>query len=92
MAQTVAGALFSKGTFQTRPLYFNGKHFSYWKIKIETFIKSYDVRVWRIIKLGDLSLVSNNKDKDGNKPKNGEASTDSIPTLEDYTDEQMKII
>lgn len=59
---------------------------------MRNFIKSYDVKVWIVIKLGDLSLVSTNKDKNEKTPENGEKSIESTPSLENYTDEQMEII
>lgn len=59
------------------------EHFSHRKIRIKTFIKYYDMKVWRIIKLGDLSIVAANK---GIKKLDGaQASTKKIPTLNDYT-------
>lgn len=63
MNQAIGRTLLSEGIPQIRPSYFNYKHFSYWNIRMETFIKSYDVKVWRVIKLGDLSLVPTNKDR-----------------------------
>lgn len=79
MTQIVFGALFSKGISQTRPSYFNGKHFSQWKTSMDTLIKSYDVKVWNVINLGYLPVFSTNKDKDRKKLKDGEASIDNIP-------------
>jgi len=84
MAQQIMGALFQEGTSQTRPPYFNGKHFSHWKVRMETFIKSYDVKVWRVIKLGDIP-ISISKSLD-------ESQSSTIPSLENYTNEQMKVI
>ncbi|KAH0754582.1 hypothetical protein KY290_024852 [Solanum tuberosum] len=76
------GALFQEGTSQTRPPYFNGKHFSHWKVRMKTFIKSYDIKVWRVIKLGDIQIPTNS---------DGGQST-ATPSLENYTDEQMEVI
>lgn len=53
--QTI-GALFQEGISQTRPPYFNGKHFSHRKIIMKTFIKSYGVKLWRVIKLSDIPI------------------------------------
>ncbi|KAH0662145.1 hypothetical protein KY284_027076 [Solanum tuberosum] len=84
MAQQIVGALFQEGTSQTRPPYFNGKHFSHWKVRMETFIKSYDVKLWRVIKLGDIPIpISNTSD---------ESQSSATPSLENYTNEQMEII
>ncbi|KAH0646409.1 hypothetical protein KY284_034293 [Solanum tuberosum] len=84
MAQQIMGTLFQEGTSQTRPPYFNGKHFSHWKVRMETFIKSYDVKVWRVIKLGDIPIPTS---------KNSDESQSSVtPSLENYTNEQMEVI
>ncbi|KAH0717533.1 hypothetical protein KY285_013564 [Solanum tuberosum] len=84
MAQQIMGALFQEGTSQTRPTYFNGKHFSHWKVRMKTFIKSYDVKVWRVIKVGDIPIpISNTSD---------EIQSSVTPSLENYTNEQMEII
>ncbi|KAH0717748.1 hypothetical protein KY285_013779 [Solanum tuberosum] len=51
---------------------------------METFIKSYDVKVWRVIKLGDIPiLILNISD---------ESQSSVTPSLENYTNEQMKVI
>ncbi|KAH0639310.1 hypothetical protein KY285_035896 [Solanum tuberosum] len=75
-------ALFQEGTSQTRPPYFNGKHFFHWKVRMETFRKSYDVKVWRVIKVGDIPNTTNS---DG-----GQSAT--TQSLENYTNEQMEVI
>ncbi|XP_033513375.1 uncharacterized protein [Nicotiana tomentosiformis] len=54
--QVTASALFQEGTSQVRPPYFNGQHFSYWKVRMEIYVKSYDVNIWRIIKKGNYPL------------------------------------
>lgn len=65
-------------------------NFSHWNLRMKIFIISY-VKVWKLIKFGDLPLFSTNKDKDGKKLENSEASY-NIPTLEDYIDGKMEII
>ncbi|XP_075079774.1 uncharacterized protein LOC142165027 [Nicotiana tabacum] len=57
--QVIVGALFQEGTSQVRPPYFNGQHFSHWKIRMEIFTKAYDVKVWRVIKKGNYPLPAN---------------------------------
>ncbi|KAH0673757.1 hypothetical protein KY285_005200 [Solanum tuberosum] len=84
MAQQIMGALFQEGTSQTRPPYFNGKHFSHWKVRMEKFIQSYDVKVLRVIKLGDISIPTSKNSDDG--------QSSTTPSLENYTNEQMEVI
>ncbi|XP_019241810.1 PREDICTED: uncharacterized protein LOC109221826 [Nicotiana attenuata] len=54
--QVIVGALFQEGTSQVRPPYFNGQHFSHWKIRMEIITKAYNVKVWRVIKKGNYPL------------------------------------
>ncbi|XP_075074728.1 uncharacterized protein LOC142162291 [Nicotiana tabacum] len=54
--QVIVGALFQEGTSQVRPPYFNGQHFSHWKVRMEIYAKAYDVKVWRVIKKGNYPL------------------------------------
>ena len=78
------GSLFQEGTSQTRPPYFNGKHFSHWKVRMETFIKSYEVKVWRVIKLRDIPIpISKSSD---------ERKDSTTPNLDNCTDEQIEIL
>ncbi|XP_070043085.1 uncharacterized protein [Nicotiana tomentosiformis] len=82
----VVGALFQEGTSQVRPSYFNGQHFSHWKVRIETYIMSYDIKVWHVIKKRNLPIPPK-------KDENGQVivSTDPLD-LDDYTDEQSAAI
>lgn len=48
---------------------------------MQTFIKSHDVKVCKVIKLGNMPLVTTNQDNDGKKPENCEIFTESIPNL-----------
>ncbi|XP_070031450.1 uncharacterized protein [Nicotiana tomentosiformis] len=82
----VVGVLFQEGTSQVRPPYFNGKHFSHWKVRIETYTMSYDIKVWRVIKKGNLLILPK-------KDENGQVivSTDLLD-LDNYTDEQSTVI
>ncbi|XP_075109163.1 uncharacterized protein LOC142180957 [Nicotiana tabacum] len=83
---TVIGALFQEGTSQVIPSYFNGQHFSHWKARMETYTMSYDIKVWRAIKKGNLPIPPR-KDKDG------EIKVSSGPlNLDDYTKEQTSIV
>ncbi|XP_019254991.1 PREDICTED: uncharacterized protein LOC109233560 [Nicotiana attenuata] len=62
-AHTVIGALLQEGTSALRPPYFNGQYYTHWKIRMEAFIKSYDVKVWRVIKKGDFPLLQSKQEK-----------------------------
>ncbi|XP_070041022.1 uncharacterized protein [Nicotiana tomentosiformis] len=85
--QVIVGALFQEGTSQVRPLYFNGQHFSHWKVCMEIYTKSYDVKVWRVIKKGDYPIPAAKSDK------KADSQTSTEPAdLDDYTDEQMAVI
>ncbi|XP_070054582.1 uncharacterized protein [Nicotiana tomentosiformis] len=85
-SNTVVGALFQEGTSQGRPLYFNGQHFSHWKVRMETYTMSNDIKLWRVIKKGNL-LILPKKDKDA------EIIVSSNPlNLDEYTEEQAVVI
>jgi len=43
-----------EGQFASRPLYFNGQHYSWWKNRIENYIQADDCELWMIIKNGPL--------------------------------------
>ncbi|XP_070031588.1 uncharacterized protein [Nicotiana tomentosiformis] len=85
-SNTVIGALFQEGTSQIRPPYFNGQYFSHWKVRMETYTMSYDIKVWRVIKKENF-LVPSKNDEDGR----GIVSTDPLD-LDDYIDEQVVVI
>ncbi|XP_070042970.1 uncharacterized protein [Nicotiana tomentosiformis] len=85
-SNTVVGALFQEGTSQVRPPYFNGQHFSHWKVYMETCTMPYDIKVWRVIKKKNLP-ISQLKDE------NGQVIVSTNPLdLDDYTDEQAVVI
>ena len=44
-----------------RPPMFNGKFFSYWKNRMEIFIKAENYQVWRVIEVGDFEVTSTNE-------------------------------
>ncbi|XP_075074662.1 uncharacterized protein LOC142162234 [Nicotiana tabacum] len=77
--QVSVGSLFQEGMSQVRPLYFNGKHFSHWKVRMEIYAKSYDVNVWCVIKKGNYLLPAA-----AQPPTNTE-------DIDEYTDEQMAV-
>ncbi|XP_070043253.1 uncharacterized protein [Nicotiana tomentosiformis] len=85
-SNTAVGALFQEGTSQVRPPYLNGQHFSYWKVLMETYTMSYDIKVWRVIKKGNLSIPPK-------KEKDDEIIVSSNPfDLDYYTEEQAVVI
>ncbi|XP_075080130.1 uncharacterized protein LOC142165487 [Nicotiana tabacum] len=78
--QVIIGALFQEGTSQVRASYFNGQHFSHWKVRMEIFAKAYDVKVWRVIKKGNYPLPAATPPLDD--PKD----------IDLYTKEQMEVV
>ncbi|XP_033515984.1 uncharacterized protein [Nicotiana tomentosiformis] len=78
--QVTIGALFQEGRSQVRPPYFNGQHFSYCKVRMEIYAKSYDVKVWRVIKKEYYPL-----------PAAGKPPVDP-EDIDEYTDEQMVVV
>ncbi|XP_070056474.1 uncharacterized protein [Nicotiana tomentosiformis] len=85
-SNTVVGALFQEGTSQFRPPYFNGQHFSHWKVHMETYTMSYEIKVWRVIKKENLPIPPK-------KDANGQVIVSIDPLdLDDYTDEQVAVI
>lgn len=56
------------------------------RLEMKTYIKSYDMKGWKVIKLGDMPIPPNKKNG------KGDSSTEEISLLENYIDEQMEII
>ncbi|XP_070035161.1 uncharacterized protein [Nicotiana tomentosiformis] len=54
---------------------------------METYAKSYDINVWRVIKKGDLPMSQSKKDK----TTEGQVSSEPLD-LDDYTDEQSDVV
>lgn len=59
----IIGALIQEGTSQASPPYFNRQHFSQWKVCMEIYAKSYDVKIWRVIKKWDYPIPAAKSDK-----------------------------
>ncbi|XP_070032856.1 uncharacterized protein [Nicotiana tomentosiformis] len=78
--QVTIRGLFQEGTSQVRPPYFNGKHFSHWKLRMKIYAKSYYVKVWRIIKKGNYRL-----------PAAAQPPADT-EDIDEYTYEQMDVV
>ena len=43
-----------EGQSITRPPYFNGQHYSWWKNRMENYIQAEDYELWMLIKNGPL--------------------------------------
>ena len=43
-----------EGQSITRPPYFNGQHYSWWKNRMENYIQAEDFELWMLIKNGPL--------------------------------------
>nr|XP_009792371.1 PREDICTED: uncharacterized protein LOC104239442 [Nicotiana sylvestris] len=78
--QIIVEALFQEGTSHVRPPYFNGQHFSNWKVCMEIYAKAYDVKVWRVIKKGNYPL-----------PAAAQPLADP-KDIDSYTNEQMAVV
>ncbi|XP_075099524.1 uncharacterized protein LOC142176293 [Nicotiana tabacum] len=78
--QVIIGALFQEGTSQVRTPYFNGQHFSHWIARMEIYAKSYDVKVWRVIKKENYPLLA------AAQPLTDPEDIDS------YTNKQMAVV
>ncbi|XP_070035705.1 uncharacterized protein [Nicotiana tomentosiformis] len=78
--QVYVEALFQEGTSQIRPSYFNAQHFSHWKVRTEIYVKSYDVKVWRVIKKSNYPL-----------PAAAQSPADP-KEIDEYTDGQIAIV
>ena len=53
MANTGANC-FSEGQYTTRPPYFDGNNFSYWKTKMKIYLLSVDYNLWEIVSKGPI--------------------------------------
>ncbi|XP_070050011.1 uncharacterized protein [Nicotiana tomentosiformis] len=78
--QVIVGVLFQEGTLQVKPPYFNGQYFSHWKVRMEIYAKSYDVKVLRVIKKGNYPL-----------PVVAQPPADP-EDIDEYIDEQMAVV
>ncbi|MQM05035.1 hypothetical protein Taro_037845 [Colocasia esculenta] len=50
----------NEGQFVNRPPLFDGEDYTYWKTRMDYFLKGHDYQIWSIIEEGDL-LVTNEK-------------------------------
>ena len=60
----ITGEKLDEGYSTQRPPMFNGKHYPYWKNRMEIFIKAENYQVWRVIELGDFEVTT--RDENGN--------------------------
>src|SRR6185437_14147221 len=49
-----------EGYSTQRPPIFNGKFYTYWKNRMEIFIKAENYQVWRVIEVGDFEVTKTN--------------------------------
>ena len=53
-----------EGYSTQRPPMFNGKFYSYWKNRMEIFIKAENYQVWRVIEVGDFEVTKTNAENE----------------------------
>ena len=47
-----------------RPPMFDGKFYTYWKNRMEIFIKAENYQVWRVIEMGDFEVTTTNSNNE----------------------------
>ena len=47
-----------------RPPMFNRKFYTYWKTRMEIFIKAENYQVWRVIEIGDYEVTTTNSNNE----------------------------
>ena len=52
-----------EGYSTQRPPILDGKFYTYWKNRMEIFIKAKNYRVWTVIKIGDFEVTTTNSNK-----------------------------
>ncbi|MBY3556015.1 hypothetical protein HGI15_21980, partial [Modestobacter lapidis] len=69
------------GTNPDRPPLFDGENYGFWKNRMQNWIESYDMKIWKVIVKGNIKIFK--KDSEGKEiPK----------TIDDWTDDDMKIL
>lgn len=53
-----------EGYSTQRPPMFNGKFYTYWKNRMEIFIKAENYQVWRVIEVGDYEVTKTNSNNE----------------------------
>ncbi|MQL84623.1 hypothetical protein Taro_017124 [Colocasia esculenta] len=53
----MAAQEFAKGQSVTRPPFFDGEDYQYWKMRMECFIRGTNFDLWLVIKVGDYVIV-----------------------------------
>ena len=46
-----------EGQSVTRPPFFDGKDYQYWKMQMECFIRGTDFDLWQVIEQGDYQIL-----------------------------------
>jgi len=65
-----------KGQSITRPPYFNGQHYGWWKNRMENFIQAEDYELWMLIK--NVPLIPMKVNEEGKAIKKKPEEFDSI--------------
>ena len=53
-----------EGYSTQRPPMFDGKFYTYWKNRMEIFIKAENYQVWRVIEIGDFEVTTINSNNE----------------------------
>ena len=53
-----------EGYSTQRPHMFDGKFYTYWKNRMEIFIKAENYQVWRVIEIGDFQVITTNSNSE----------------------------
>jgi len=71
-----------EGQSITRPPYFNGQHYGWWKNRMENYIQAEDYELWMLIKNGPLIPMKVNEDGTTSKKKPEEFTSDDFKMME----------
>jgi len=71
-----------EGQSITRPPYFNGQHYGWWKNRMENYIQVEDYELWMLIKNRTLTPMKVNEDGTTTKKKPEEFNSDDFKMME----------
>jgi len=71
-----------EGQFITRPSYFNGQHYGWWKNRMENYIQAEDYELWMLIKNGPLIPINVKEDGTIVKKKPEEFDSNDLKMME----------
>ena len=54
--ERTAKGLMPEGHSITRPPFFNGTNYPYWKSRMEVFLRANDYEIWKVVKFGPYDL------------------------------------